>query len=102
SYLYRPSHPAILSLITNVIDAAPREGKLVSMCGVMAGDSIAIPILLGFGRDVLSMVAASHLLCSAQMQRLSKTAIAKYRNELLSIDTAEAVLQLIKENEHFR
>ncbi|HLR79308.1 MAG TPA: phosphoenolpyruvate--protein phosphotransferase [Bacillota bacterium] len=102
SYLYQPYHPAILSLITNVIDAAHREGKSVSMCGEMAGDSIAIPILLGFGLDELSMDAASILPARAQIQRLSKTAIATYKNELLSMDTAEAVLQFIKENEHFR
>ncbi|WP_374720104.1 phosphoenolpyruvate--protein phosphotransferase, partial [Parageobacillus toebii] len=47
SYLYQPYNPAILRLISNVIDAAHKEGKWAGMCGEMAGDAIAIPILLG-------------------------------------------------------
>ena len=46
SYLYQPYNPAILRLITLVIEAAHKEGKWVGMCGEMAGDEIAIPLLL--------------------------------------------------------
>src|SRR5699024_4136178 len=55
SYLYQPYHPAILSFIKLVIDAAHVEGKPVGMCGEMAGDPVAIPILLGLGLDKFSM-----------------------------------------------
>ena len=49
SYLYQPYNPAILRLVKMVIDAAHAEGKWAGMCGEMAGDEIAIPLLLGLG-----------------------------------------------------
>src|SRR5699024_9779889 len=57
SYLYQPYHPAILYLVNHVIEAARAEGKQVSMCGEMAGDEKAIPVLLALGLDQLSMSA---------------------------------------------
>jgi phosphotransferase system enzyme I (PtsI) len=59
SYLYQPYNPAILRLISMVIDAAHKEGKWAGMCGEMAGDPIAIPLLLGLGLDEFSMSATS-------------------------------------------
>src|SRR5699024_1051084 len=54
-YLYQPLHPANLNLIKMVIDASHKEGKWTGMCGEIAGDSTAIPILLGLGLDEFSM-----------------------------------------------
>src|SRR5690625_7372921 len=51
AYLYQPYHPALLNLVNNVIEAAHSEGKRTGMCGEMAGDSIAIPILLVLGLE---------------------------------------------------
>jgi phosphotransferase system enzyme I (PtsI) len=61
SYLYNPSHPAVLKLIKMTIDAAHREGKWCGMCGEMAGDAKIIPTLLEYGLDEFSMSAASIL-----------------------------------------
>ena len=61
SYLYQPYNPAILRLVKNVIDAAHKKGKWVGMCGEMAGDEVAIPILIGLGLDEFSMSATSVL-----------------------------------------
>ncbi len=72
SYLYQPYHPAILSLVSNVIDAAHSENKWVGMCGEMAGDTIAIPALLGLGLDEFSMSATSILPARTQIRGLSK------------------------------
>ncbi|KPD01372.1 Phosphoenolpyruvate-protein phosphotransferase [Geobacillus sp. BCO2] len=72
SYLYQPYNPAILRLISHVIDAAHREGKWVGMCGEMAGDPIAIPILLALGLDEFSMSATSILPARAQLKQLAK------------------------------
>src|SRR5690606_24986865 len=49
AHLYQPYHPAILRLVKMVIDAAHAHKKWAGMCGEMAGDSIAIPLLLGLG-----------------------------------------------------
>src|SRR5699024_3736513 len=85
AYLYQPYHPAILSLVNNVIEAAHNEGKWTGMCGEMAGDSIAIPILLGLGLDEFSMSATSILPARTQLRDLSKEKLASYKDKLLSM-----------------
>lgn len=55
SYLYDPSHPAILHLIRMVIDAGRRHQTPVSMCGEMAGDPRFTRLLLGLGLRAFSM-----------------------------------------------
>ncbi|HLR09436.1 MAG TPA: phosphoenolpyruvate--protein phosphotransferase [Bacillota bacterium] len=97
SYLYQPYSPAILNLINNVIEAAHREGKWAGMCGEMAGDPIAIPILLGLGLDEFSMSATSILPARTQIRSLSKEKWASYKETLLSMQTAEEVVQFVKE-----
>ena len=97
SYLYQPYHPAILTLLNNVIEAAHSEGKWAGMCGEMAGDPIAIPILLGLGLDEFSMSATSILPARTQMRNLSKGKLASYKDKLLAMGTAEEVVAFIKE-----
>lgn len=97
SYLYQPYHPAILNLVNNVIEAAHAEGKWAGMCGEMAGDSIAIPILLGLGLDEFSMSATSILPARTQIKDLSKEEMASYKDELLSMSTADEVEAFIRE-----
>ncbi|GAB2544588.1 phosphoenolpyruvate--protein phosphotransferase [Gracilibacillus alcaliphilus] len=97
SYLYQPYHPAILNLVHNVIEAAHAEGKWAGMCGEMAGDSIAIPILLGLGLDEFSMSATSILPARTQIKHLSKEELASYKDQLLSMNTADEVEAFIRE-----
>ncbi len=97
SYLYQPYHPAILALVNNVIEAAHAEGKWTGMCGEMAGDPIAIPILLGLGLDEFSMSATSILPARTQIKDLSKEEMASYKDQLLSMSTADEVEAFIRE-----
>ena len=71
SYLYQPYNPAILRLVKNVIEASHKEGKWTGMCGEMAGDSLAIPLLLGMGLDEFSMSATSILQARSQIKNLT-------------------------------
>ncbi|GGF31878.1 phosphoenolpyruvate-protein phosphotransferase [Halobacillus andaensis] len=97
SYLYQPYNPAILNLVNNVIEAAHAEGKWAGMCGEMAGDEIAIPILLGLGLDEFSMSATSILPARTQIKDLSKKELASFKDEILSMGTSEEVVQFVKE-----
>ncbi|HEU5229332.1 MAG TPA: phosphoenolpyruvate--protein phosphotransferase [Ktedonobacteraceae bacterium] len=52
-------HPAVLRLIRMVIEAAHAQGKWVGLCGELAGDLLAIPVLLGLGLDEFSVTPRS-------------------------------------------
>ncbi len=71
SHLYNPMSPSVLGLIKQVIDASHAEGKWTGMCGEMAGDTLAIPLLLGMGLDEFSMSATSILQARSQIKNLS-------------------------------
>ncbi|PQP87506.1 phosphoenolpyruvate--protein phosphotransferase, partial [Paenibacillus sp. AR247] len=96
SYLYQPYNPAILRLVKMVIDAAHREGKWVGMCGEMAGDAVAIPILLGLGLDEFSMSASSILPVRSQISKLSRADMERLAEQALQLGTAEEVTQLVQ------
>ncbi|KKI93893.1 phosphoenolpyruvate-protein phosphotransferase [Bacillus sp. SA1-12] len=97
SYLYQPYNPAILRLISMVIDAAHKEGKWTGMCGEMAGDQIAIPLLLGLGLDEFSMSATSILPARSQIKGLSKEEAQSFKEKVLAMSTTEEVVTFVKE-----
>ncbi|WP_339316541.1 phosphoenolpyruvate--protein phosphotransferase [Paenibacillus sp. FSL R10-2734] len=95
SYLYQPYNPAILRLVKNVIDAAHAEGKWTGMCGEMAGDATAIPLLLGLGLDEFSMSATSILPARSQISKLSAADMKELAAKALQLGTAEEVAALV-------
>ncbi|WP_026583098.1 phosphoenolpyruvate--protein phosphotransferase [Bacillus sp. J33] len=96
SYLYQPYNPAILRLVKMVIDAAHKEGKWAGMCGEMAGDETAIPLLLGLGLDEFSMSATSILKARSQIRQLNKKDMEALAEKALHMNTAEEVVQAVK------
>lgn len=96
SYLYQPYNPAILRLVKMVIDAAHKEGKWAGMCGEMAGDETAIPILLGLGLDEFSMSATSILKARSQIRRLNKEEMEKLAERVLKMPTTEEVVEAVQ------
>ena len=98
SYLYQPYNPSILRLINNVIKAAHAEGKWAGMCGEMAGDQTAVPLLVGMGLDEFSMSATSILRTRSLMKKLDTAKMEEYANRALTeCSTMEEVLELSKE-----
>ncbi|WP_147531753.1 phosphoenolpyruvate--protein phosphotransferase [Bacillus marasmi] len=96
SYLYQPYSPSILRLVKNVIDAAHKEGKWTGMCGEMAGDETAIPVLLGLGLDEFSMSATSILKARSLIKRLNKSDMDKLAAEVLNMSTTAEVVAAIE------
>ncbi len=97
SYLYQPYNPAILRLIQMVIEAAHKEQKWVGMCGEMAGDEFAVPLLLGLGLDEFSMSATSILKTRSLLKQLSATEMQVLAAQALQLATAEEVLEKVKQ-----
>ena len=98
SYLYQPYNPSILRLINNVIKAAHAEGKWAGMCGEMAGDQTAVPLLVGMGLDEFSMSATSVLRTRSLMKKFDTAKMQEYANRALTeCSTMEEVLELSKE-----
>jgi phosphotransferase system enzyme I (PtsI) len=96
SYLYQPYSPSILRLVKMVIDAAHAEGKWAGMCGEMAGDETAIPLLLGLGLDEFSMSATSILKARSQIRSLKKADMEKLVQEVLNMQTTTQVIEAVK------
>ncbi|MEC0235089.1 phosphoenolpyruvate--protein phosphotransferase [Paenibacillus kribbensis] len=96
SYLYQPYNPSILRLVKMVIDAAHREGRWAGMCGEMAGDATAIPLLLGLGLDEFSMSATSILPARSLISKLSRADMEKLAAKALDMQTAEQVVELVQ------
>lgn len=96
SYLYQPYNPSVLRLIKMTIDGAHKEGKWAGMCGAMAGEPYAVPILLGLGLDEFSMSATQILNARKMVTGLNKKEMEKLAEEALAMSTAEEVLDYVK------
>jgi len=91
SYLYNSLDLAVLRLIRCVIQAAHGAGKWVGLCGEMAGQRIAIPLLLGLGVDEFSMTPRA-IPAAKQLIRLLSTGEAReIADNALSLATASEV-----------
>ena len=98
SYLYQPYNPSILRLIKNIIDASHKEGKWTGMCGEMAGDQIAVPLLLGLGLDEFSMSATSILKTRSLIKKLDSNEMKELADKAVSdCETVDEVVSLVKE-----
>ena len=96
SYLYQPFNPSILRLVKHVIDSAHKEGKWAGMCGEMAGEPLAAPLLLGLGLDEFSMSATSVLAQRKLIRGLSKAEMEELANEAIQKSTMDEVVELVK------
>lgn len=94
SYLYQPYNPSILRLLKMIIDGGHKEGKWVGMCGEMAGDEQAIPLLLGLGLDEFSMSASSILEARRIIRESNYADLQALTEKALNCGTTEEVLAL--------
>ena len=96
SYLYQPLNPSLLRLIKMTIDGAHKYGKWVGMCGEMAGDAMAAPVLLGLGLDEFSMSATSILPARKMITSLNHKEMQELAEKALALGTCAEVEELIK------
>lgn len=86
--LYDSLHPAVLRALIQVVDSGHQEGKHVSICGEIAGDPVAILLLLAIGFDSLSMNAASIGRARWIIRHFTKKKATKLLHEVLSMESA--------------
>jgi multiphosphoryl transfer protein len=84
--------PAVLRMIKQTISAAHTGGIWVGMCGELAGNALATPLLIGLGLDELSMNAPSIPGVKTAVRRYTIAETQKIAREVLKLDSAEAVL----------
>ncbi len=95
SYLYQPFNPSLLRLIKMVIDNAHKEGKWVGMCGEMAGEIKALPVLIGLGLDEFSMSAPGILRARYLAAKIDTNEASELAEKTLSCANQAEVLELV-------
>ncbi|MBS1157460.1 MAG: phosphoenolpyruvate--protein phosphotransferase [Proteobacteria bacterium] len=90
-------HPSVLNFIAMTSDGAHKHGKWVGVCGGMASDMIAVPLLIGLGIDELSVSVPSIPAIKAQVRKFSKKACIEMAQKALRLDTAKEVRALLEE-----
>jgi phosphotransferase system enzyme I (PtsI) len=86
--------PAVLHLVRNVITAAHAEGKWVGLCGELAGDPLAIPILLGLGLDEFSMNPPAIPLAKQIIRALTLAEAREVAQHALELDNPQTIEKL--------
>jgi phosphoenolpyruvate-protein phosphotransferase/dihydroxyacetone kinase phosphotransfer subunit len=96
AHLQDALHPAVLIQIRQTVQAADAHGKWVGVCGELAGDPAAIPILIGLGVKELSMASGSIPKAKQIIRDLNMKDAQVVAAQALQLDTAEAVRRLVK------
>jgi multiphosphoryl transfer protein len=90
-------HPAVLQLIQKVVAAAHGCGKWVGVCGELAGDPVAAPVLVGIGVDELSMNPGGIPRVKDLLRKMDLQTVEKLSASVLAAESAPAARKLAKE-----
>jgi phosphocarrier protein FPr len=90
-------HPSVLRLIGMTVEAAHAHGKWVGVCGELACDMLAVPLLVGLGVDELSVSARSIALVKARVRELDFSQSQLLARQALGLESAAAVRALVEE-----
>jgi phosphocarrier protein FPr len=89
-------HPAVLQLIHQVAEASHQAGKWTGVCGELAGDPLAAPVLVGLGVDELSMNPGSIPRVKRILRAITVAQAQELAEKLLAAEGAPAARQLAK------
>ncbi len=97
SYLYQPLNPGVLTLIKKAIDAAHKYGKWCGVCGELASDVVAAPILLGLGLDEFSMTAPSILPARKMIRSLNYEEMKGLAEKVLDLESQDEIRAYVED-----
>ena len=84
-----PLHPAVLQLIAATVEGAKERGRWVGVCGEMAGDPLATPLLIGLGVTELSMSPPAIPLVKAAVRKVDTATATRTAQEALTLASAD-------------
>jgi phosphotransferase system enzyme I (PtsI) len=93
--LYESLHPAVLSAVMQVSEAARKEGKRIAICGEMAGDPLATLLLIGMGLGEFSMESLYIPVAKKVIRSVTYEATLNIAGEALRMDTADEIKRYI-------
>lgn len=96
AYLYQELHPAVLRMVRQVIEAAHAEGKWVGICGEMANNPYAVPLLMAMGLDEFSMSSSQILRVRSLINQLNTRKLQPLVHRAIHAETAVAVQELVE------
>jgi len=96
-YRYQPYHPSLLKLLKLVIDSAHKNGIKVSLCGEMASDETAVPLLIGLGLDNFSMNPSNILRIKRVITNTSYSNAKKLSIAALNKNSNQEVKELVED-----
>jgi phosphoenolpyruvate-protein phosphotransferase (PTS system enzyme I) len=91
SGLYQEFHPSVVRTLNHIVSEGTKSGKMISMCGAMASDTFAIPLLIGMGLKSLSVSASAIPLIKRIIRSLSYGELQALASECLALKTEEEI-----------
>ena len=98
AYLADPCHPAVVRQIKRVIEEGHKAGIWIGVCGEMAGDPEAAPILLGLGLDEFSLAAPGIPHLKAVLREWSYRDAQKIAAEVTNLEDGRAVREHVRKH----
>jgi phosphocarrier protein FPr len=95
-------HPAVLRLVEQVVESAKRHGKRVGVCGELAGDPLAAPVLVGLGVDEFSLAPAAIPRVKETIRALEEEPAKLLAGRALQMDGAASVRREAREYLHWQ
>lgn len=100
AHLYNPLHPSVLHLISLTLQAGAKQGKTVSICGEMAGDTKLTKLLLGMGLRQFSMHPSNLLSVKQQVLQSDANKLGIAARKVLNNDEIEKIELLVNKMNH--
>ncbi|WP_439877876.1 phosphoenolpyruvate--protein phosphotransferase [Pseudomonas prosekii] len=89
-------HPSVLRLIASTVTAAHAHGKWVGVCGALASETLATPLLLGLGVDELSVSVPLIPAVKAAVREVNRVDCQALAQQVLGLESAEQVREALR------
>lgn len=97
AHLYNALHPAVLNLVYRTVKACQGNNVPVTICGELAGQRLAVPLLIGMGVDLLSMAPARIVDVCRYIKKIDSTLVRHLVGPVLASGTVQAVVDRLRD-----